>query len=91
MIKFALSDIEDGIKSLKVGIMNILDYVYENNSYLLNYPINFDTVKGILNVIDLPIYSDYTDFIVVQYKRENIKIKFEENQVMFNKIQKPIE
>ena len=86
MIKFALTDIEDGVKGLEIGIQNILDYVYENNSYILSYPINFDIVKGILKVLELSTYSDYTDFIVVQYKDANIKIKFEEKQVIFTKL-----
>ena len=63
MIKYAQSDISDGINSLKIGIGNIISYLLEKKlteyilPFQLNYLITVETLREMFKTASF-LYSD---------------------------------
>lgn len=84
MIKYAKTDIENGLKYLSLGFYNIITSVSNGIicEFVLNIHINYSIVSGILRTI-FP-----TETITYSKNKINIKsinIIFNKNRIIFNK------
>lgn len=87
MIKYAKNDIIEGIKSLTIGIGNIISTIIRGDisEYVINEPINYLLVVGAIKTIFPNAELKYSDkFIIITLESVSIRITFSINSIKFN-------
>lgn len=86
MIKYAKNDISDGIKSLSIGIGNIVAAIVrkELSEYTLDMPMDYFLMTGALRKMFPGIDIRYADnSMIISVENTIIRISFKENSVIF--------
>ena len=89
MIKYAKNDISDGIKSLSIGIGNIVAAIVrkELSEYTLDMPMDYFLMTGALRKMFPGIDIRYADnSMIISVENTIIRISFKENSVIFSLI-----
>ena len=89
MIKYAKNDISDGIKSLSIGVGNIIAAIVrkEISEYILDMPMDYFLVIGALKKMFPGIDIRYSDSsMIISVENTIIRISFKENSVIFSLI-----
>lgn len=87
MIKYAKSDIIDGINSLKIGIGNIISSVarQETPEYILDIPIEYSVIVSSLRKLFPEKDIQYADKVIkVTFDSSVVDIIFGDNEIIFN-------
>lgn len=89
MIKYAKNDISDGIKSLSIGVGNIVAAIVrkELSEYTLDIPMDYFLMTGALRKMFPGIDIRYADnSMIISVENTIIRISFKENSVIFSLI-----
>lgn len=89
MIKYAKNDISDGIKSLSIGVGNIVAALVrkELSEYILDMPMDYFLMTGALRKMFPGIDIRYADSsMIISVENTIIRISFKENSVIFSLI-----
>lgn len=82
LIKYANTDILDGLKYIRVGLNNIISHVISTGEdYVINIPIKFTTLRDLLELAILKNYYvlDYylefgEDFFIVAWEKFKVEV-----------------
>lgn len=82
LIKYANTDILDGLKYIRVGIANIISHVINTGEdYIIQIPVKLNTLKDLLELAILKNYQifDYylnfgEDFFIVAWGKFKVEI-----------------
>lgn len=89
MIKYANNDISDGIKSLSIGIGNIIAAIVrkELSEYTLDMPMDYFLMIGALRKMFPEIDIRYADnSMIIFIEKTTIRILFKEASIVFSLI-----
>lgn len=82
LIKYANTDVLDGLKYVRVGLANIISHVINTGEdYIIQIPVKLNTLKDLLELAILKNYQifDYylnfgEDFFVVAWKKFKVEV-----------------
>ena len=82
LIKYANTDVLDGLKYIRVGLNNIISHVISTGEdYVINIPIKFTTLRDLLELAILKNYYvlDYylefgEDFFIVAWEKFKVEV-----------------
>lgn len=90
--KYAKYDIENGLKSLKVGLLSILEDIPNIKEYTLDIPyLNVDIITGVINYIkskdkveNIGCITNRKDAISIKYFKYTIVVNIYEDKITFS-------
>lgn len=82
LIKYANTDVLDGLKYVRVGLANIISHVINTGEdYIIQIPVKLNTLKDLLELAILKNYQifDYylnfgEDFFVVDWEKFKVEV-----------------